>query len=315
MLNNLRHLTGSHCLVLLTRKCNLNCSYCNVIRKDYSDVEPERWFKEIDSFNRYNVTNVSVLGGEPTEYDGLFQVLEYMKKKTNATVSLVTNTIKIRSDGEYQKKLGDVGLDSLVVSINNLSDLNLLDEIHKNYNAVIVNTVISKTNISEIGAMIKNAAKYRNVFFNPIMMQVDENLFSKKTENLMPGEKELKETSKALIKMKLGGYPIMSSISYLKKMPEYSTGWRWKCDPKKAFNRFFVLNNDTRIMVCPSKPPLEYSLSELNEENTDEFMGKVKSVVESCDGCFFDCIFNSSLHPIKRLLNHVPYSPRILKNL
>ncbi|MFH1787893.1 MAG: radical SAM protein [Candidatus Altiarchaeota archaeon] len=314
ILKNLRHFTGKHVVVLLTRKCNLSCGWCNVVNQDYPDASVDEWKKEIRLFDKFNVANITVMGGEPTEYQGLFELLSYMKENTRATVSMVTNGIKIRDDGKYREKLADIGLDLLVVSMNSKKELGKLPLYARNFASVIVNTIVSKENIREIPGMVTEVSAYSNCFFDPIVLQTDENAFSKKAnEALLPDIEDVKEVSRKLVEMKFLGYLIVSTFSYLNKMPDYVSGWRWKCR-KNAFKKFFALNNDTRIMVCQGTKPLDYKLSQLTDpDNMKQFREQVKESAGNCSGCLYNCTYNSSVNPISKLIGFMPMTPRIIK--
>lgn len=314
ILRNIRHFAGKHVVIILTRECNLSCSYCNVIRQDYKDVTAEEWKREIDLFDRFNVKNITVMGGEPTEHPDLPGILRYMRENTSATVSLVSNGIKIREDPSFRKKLSALDLDVLVVSLNTEKELSLLPLYASNFSSVIVNTIVSSGNIGEIPSMIQRISKYVNCFFDPMIMQVDENTFSKRAnERLLPGRKDVDELSEKLRRMKLYGCPIISTFQYLGRMGDYVSGWRWNCG-KNAFNRFFALNNDARIMVCQGTHPLDFRLSDLADgARMDEFKEKVDDIVSGCGGCLYNCTFNSSVNRISKLLGFAPMAPRVLR--
>ena len=315
ILRNLRHLTGKHVVVLLTRKCNLTCDWCNVVNQDFEDASLRQWKKEIDYFNKFNIANITVMGGEPTEYPHLFEVLEYMKEKSEATVSLVTNGVRIRQDGKYREKLKEVELDLLVVSMNSKKELSKLPLYAGNFSSVIVNTVVSSENISDIPDMIKEVSEQGNCFFDPMVLQADENMFSKKAnERILPRIEEVRMLSKRLVEMKLLGYPIITTFPYLKRMPDYVGGWRWNCE-KHAFRKFFALNNDARITLCQGTKPLNFRLSDLTaQENMEKFMEEVAESARECKGCLYNCTYNSSVNPIIKLAGFLPMSPRIIRN-
>ena len=300
--------------MIITRKCNLSCSYCNVINQDYKDIGFNKWKKEIDCFNKFDVTHISLQGGEPTEYRDILKVIKYIKRKSKATVSLVTNGIKIIKDDDYRKELSKVGVDSITISINNKFEIKKVRKILKDFKMVIVNTIISSDNVLDIPNIIKGIAKYKNCFSNLIIIQKEQNLFSKK-ENIkkIPSEKDIKKLSKKLIYLKLKGYPILNSFEYLKRMNLYASGINWKCK-NYAFNRFFALNNDGQIMVCQGTPPTGFFLSSLDKKNIKEFKNKVKKITNNCEGCLYDCTFNSSGKRLIKFLEYCLMMPHIIKN-
>ena len=83
--------------ILLTRKCNLKCSYCRISANiDYdgkppaypgpkfhfnSEQPPEYWIKIIDRLYELNKDVFLILyGGEPFLYNGLIDIVKYCNK-------------------------------------------------------------------------------------------------------------------------------------------------------------------------------------------------------------------------------------------
>ena len=313
MLKNLRNFFGKHLVIILTRKCNLSCNYCNVINQNYKDIGFNKWKKEIECFNKFNVTHISLQGGEPTEYRDLFKVIRYIKRKSKATVSLVTNGIKVIKDENYRKELSRTGIDSITISINKKSEIKKIKKISKDSKIVIVNTMISSDNVLDIPSIIKGIAKYKKIFSNLIIIQKEENLFSKKKNiKKIPYGKDIKKVSKELIYLKFKGYPILNSFEYLKRMNLYVSGINWKCK-SHAFNRFFALNNNGQIMVCQGTKPTGFFLSSLDKKNIKEFRKKVKKISYDCEGCLYDCTFNSSRKRLRKFLEYCLMIPHIIK--
>jgi MoaA/NifB/PqqE/SkfB family radical SAM enzyme len=313
MLRNLRNFFGKHLVMIVTRKCNLKCEYCNVINQKYEDIQFKQWKKEIDCFNKFNITHISLQGGEPTEYKDLFKVIKYIKSKSKATISIVTNGIKSIKDPIYRKKLSLIGIDSITVSINKKTRIKEIKEISDEFKIVIINTIISSENVLEIPKIIEEISKCKNCFSNLIIIQKEQNLFSKK-ENIkkIPSKKDIKKLSKKLINLKLKGYPILTSFEYLKRMNLYVEGINWKCK-NNAFNKFFALNNDGQIMVCQGTKPTGFFLSNLNRKNKREFKIKIKEITKGCKGCIYDCSFNSSTNKIIKFLEYCLMLPRLIK--
>lgn len=314
MLKNLRNFFGKHLVITITRKCNLSCTYCNVINQKYKDLSFNKWKKEIDKFNSFNVTHIILLGGEPTEYKYLFKVIRYIKRNSKATVSIVTNGIKIIKDNNYRKELSRIGIDSITISINNQSEIKKVKKVLKDFKIVIVNTIISSDSVLDIPNIVKEIAKYKNCFSNLIILQKENNLFSKK-ENIkkMPSLENIKKVSKKLIYLKLKGYPLLNSFEYLKRMEGYVGGINWKCE-NQAFNKFFALNNDGQIMVCQGTPPTGFFLSSLDKKNIKEFKKKVKKITNNCEGCLYDCTFDSSTKRPIKFLEYCLMIPHIIKS-
>jgi hypothetical protein len=91
--------------ILLTRRCNLSCSYCNLVRnypgipKEYTDMRQytadeltgEEW---IDIFKRLVKNNKDVFfviyGGEPFVYEDLWKIIKYCNEN-NVYYTVISN--------------------------------------------------------------------------------------------------------------------------------------------------------------------------------------------------------------------------------
>lgn len=311
--NYMKYFFGNYVCLHITRKCNLRCPYCNTINQPYPDVDFDTWSNEIEYFDDFKIRNISVQGGEPTEYPELFEVLRCIKRRSKAMVSVVTNGCKIMDDPAYRKELSKL-VDVLVISINSLSGLTKLGVLSKDFKIIIVNTIIHSQNIRAAPDMVREVSNHKNCFLNFMIMYVDDNLFStSKNKEFLPPLEEMIQTSKELMRLKVRGYPILGSFGYLKRMPDYVKGWRWKCDPSKVF-RSFALNNDARIMVCEGTKPLMFLLSDLKKDrNMIRFKEDVRRVVDNCAGCLFDNKINNSISKFNKFLDYIPLIKTILK--
>lgn len=287
-----KHFVGKRIFIFITRKCNLSCSYCNVTRNAYPELSLADWQEEFKHFDRFNVSTAVLMGGEPTEREDLPEIIKSIKKYSRAKVNLVTNLIKIKSDPAYALALSQAGLDTMAVSINNFQGLSILADLSKIFKRIVVNTIISKNNAAEIKDIALKVSGFKNCFFSPLILQVEENYFSNsRTKGDLPDYDAICRTVSDLISLKLKGYPVSRSFSYLLYMKKYVRGQRWNCR-KDVFKRFFAINNDGRLMVCQGTKPLDFKLSQLNEKNIPDFKKEANAVAAGCQGCLYDCTFD-----------------------
>jgi len=287
-----KHFIGKRIFIFITRKCNLNCPYCNVIRNQYADLSLAEWHEEFKYFDKFRVSTAVLMGGEPTERKDLLEIIKGVKRYSRAKVNLVTNLIRIKSDPAYAMALSQAGLDTIAVSINNFAGLPILADLSPLFKRIVVNTIISKNNIGEIKNIALRVSQYKNCFFSPLLLQVEENYFSSsKTKSDLPDYEDIRRVVKDLIILKLKGYPVSRSFHYLLYMKKYVKGRRWNCK-KDVFKRFFAINNDGRLMVCQGTSPLDFKLSQLNRENIPDFKKQAKAAAAGCPGCLYDCTFD-----------------------
>jgi len=91
--------------ILLTEKCNANCSNCfNADYRKNKDMYIEDFFMLCDFLSVNNIKHLKIMGGEPTVHPYFLDAVEYAQKKfskitifTNA-VNDVIKKIKIRDD-------------------------------------------------------------------------------------------------------------------------------------------------------------------------------------------------------------------------
>lgn len=110
----------NQCSVVLTRKCNLRCSFCYAKDAGYCESEMvsfENLKKIIDFCCEAKVRYVFFTGGEPLLYPYLDDILVYIKEKRHPiTTAVATNGI-LFEDLLFCKKMIDSGLDYIDVSI------------------------------------------------------------------------------------------------------------------------------------------------------------------------------------------------------
>lgn len=97
--------------ILLTRRCNLRCNYCNIVKnyigkpKEYPDMDYyvknevpyQEWIKTIDTICRNNPDCFFILyGGEPLLYNDLDKIITYMKDFAINHTIISNNTPIIR---------------------------------------------------------------------------------------------------------------------------------------------------------------------------------------------------------------------------
>ncbi len=110
----------NQCSVVLTRNCNLRCSFCYAKDAGYCENEMvsfENLKKIVDFCCDAKVKYVFFTGGEPLLYPYLNDILVYIKEKEHPiTTAVATNGIFLE-DFQFSKRLMDSGLDYIDVSM------------------------------------------------------------------------------------------------------------------------------------------------------------------------------------------------------
>lgn len=289
--------------LIVTRKCNLTCSYCKI--KDNSGKKKEltknEWFSVIENFVKNKHSHFIFTGGEPLIRSDIYELINYASKF--ALTSLITNTFYLSDDTFPKLK----NLDFLTFSCDSLSpskkfEKNTLDKISLiskwtkilNIKATAIVTVTSK-NVTNVPLIIK---KLNDKKISVLLSLIHSSKSSKyEFRNYTPylefrtkGERNsLIKLQKQLLIMKKRGCKILESESFLKNMVNYASG-SYKIDCP-ATNPFFTIDCDGFIKPCH-----DIKASKINAVNFNNYkiMKKEvsKMIPKNCN-CYYDCYFNS----------------------
>ena len=111
--------------VLITRRCNLKCSYCKVIKKEVEEMSVEQWAKAFDIiYNKLGASFIAIYGGEPTMLGKkkLLDIIDILNtyKKDGKSYTIISNSVLL--DDNYIKELIEHSLDSWTASVDTISD-------------------------------------------------------------------------------------------------------------------------------------------------------------------------------------------------
>lgn len=102
----------------LTRECNLRCSWCYARNTGYKDSDTMKLSVAkdiIDIFSDLALSHLTLIGGEPTVYPALFDVLKYANQK-NIRTGFVSNGVKY-ADINFVKELCALGMNRFSISV------------------------------------------------------------------------------------------------------------------------------------------------------------------------------------------------------
>jgi molybdenum cofactor biosynthesis enzyme MoaA len=172
--------TNAYLSIVLGDHCNKHCKFCvaDLIHKkqklNISKIE-----KHLDfCIERMGIKEVLILGGEPTIFESLFDVIKMCKGKGFEKIIMTTNGIKLIED-DFQDKLANSGLTHCNISVMNFGDslteddlgdiyLGLAPDIH-----IRINTNVYKNNLDsskDIIAFYKRAnLSCDSIKFSPLL--------------------------------------------------------------------------------------------------------------------------------------------------
>lgn len=118
--------------IIPTRRCNLSCTYCNEYDRVSSPVPLAEMRRRIDRLAELGTGIITLSGGEPLLHPDLAELVQHIRRR-GAIATIITNGYLLTP--VLVEKLDDAGLDSLQISIDNVSpdhvskkSLELLDQ-------------------------------------------------------------------------------------------------------------------------------------------------------------------------------------------
>ncbi len=291
----------------INSECNLKCDFCDNWRKNKDDLSKKEIFELIREAKKFGITLYNIWGTEPLLRNDLGEIIDFAKEKGLLT-SLVTNGTLLENKVD---KL--VSLDYLTVSIDGF-------ETHKEIRGVEVeniwkgiekaklkdmrigiNCVLNNKNLDEIPDLVEKCKKEKiPITFEPIYVYNNLNKETKQKYSLKKSKK-YNQTINLLIDMKKRNYPIINSITYLKKIK----------NPNNLINcennvPIIHIDSEGHLNNCRVKEKQLGSYKKGLEYLWEETKDQRKNISEKCDGCLFFGYIES------KLINSLEFEP--LKN-
>lgn len=296
--------------IRLTRKCNMKCMYCNIQNTIREDLTLNEWKKAVDIIKKLGASEIVILGGEPTLYPYILELVEYISKHAGLTCNLTTNAF---DNFDLVKQLLENGLNSLGVSIDNLeinesisplkakNGLKLIEYLICNsINPNITNyTVLNKKNVDSIVDLIKYMDE-KNVFTYILPFHWgNEGTFDHRKNNekfAFITDEDIKKytiTIDKIIDMKKSGFKIKNSIEFLENSKKHIKNLDWKCNGLSELR----IDSDGRLVCCCDKignVNKKFTIFDLTEK-LDEFYSERAKDSEICKGCLWPSSFEAEL--------------------
>ena len=106
------------CWITVNRACNLRCEWCYARDTNYNtsdDMPIKLAYEIVDICKNLNITDVVLIGGEPTIYPHFFDIIDYCHDK-KIHCGVVTNGLIFKDNTFVEKMLGH-GIKSVSVSL------------------------------------------------------------------------------------------------------------------------------------------------------------------------------------------------------
>lgn len=313
--------------IYVTRRCNLNCHKCSVIKRKSKELGVKEWKKIIDRMSEWGTAIVTIQGGEPMVYPKIYEVLDYACKKFSVT--FFTNAVLL--DKRKINRLIETGITSLAVSLDSLSAvkeakmgrgnlsvkkvIELLEYMQalKKKPKITVNAVATKLNIKELPELVKFINEHGAYFSVAVLESApgDQWWFRAHAPELEFKAKDYPTVEKIfnkLIEMKKQGYKISNDVEQLKNAVKYIKGkYKIKCMAGKLY---YSVNPDGTFMGCQDIAPIPKRIDEMKSIKEAWKYKKMKKDIEACPGCYYGCyisLLNLTNNPAKFLKGELVY--------
>jgi MoaA/NifB/PqqE/SkfB family radical SAM enzyme len=106
--------------LVITRNCNLSCTYCNEYTTGAPHLSADILLKRIDMLDALGVLIYDILGGEPLMHPALPQLVAYIKAKQQGAnlATIISNGFLLTSD--IISDLNVAGLDLMQISVDSI---------------------------------------------------------------------------------------------------------------------------------------------------------------------------------------------------
>lgn len=284
------------------------------------------------------IKEVNLLGGEPTLFSGLPELIEDLNN-TSLEYVLISNSLFSEN---LLCQLVDSGLKGYIASVDELvltpdckdsaliksfAGLRALEVFRKKGVKFLgANIVIHRNNITKIIPTVKYLM-LRGFYVNvcPIIWGTANHWERRQRDNDTLSLKEalfpiLKEISEYLIEVKHNCDLILSSESYLRNLPEFSIRLNWKCynENKRSIPPRLRIDADGALMSCPDfrgSVSRKYHVWDLpDSKKLHNFFLDWHEDVKGCPGCYWSSMYHakedldgtedSLLHNLRPLKNH-----------
>jgi len=122
--------------VSVTKRCNLNCSYCGAECEKDGELSKDEILKLVSTFARLGITKVRLTGGEPLVRSDICEIAEGIAKIPGIKkLALTTNGVLL---AKYAKRLKEAGVNAVNISLDTtdkeqykqITGFDLLDKVY-----------------------------------------------------------------------------------------------------------------------------------------------------------------------------------------
>ncbi len=308
--------------ILITRRCNLSCSYCKIPKTipKSKELNLSEWKKVFDIvYEELGASFIAIYGGEPMclGKEGLAVIINCLSKyRPKKSYTIISNSIGITDD--YINHLIGNGLDSWTASVDTIDSKEEIDKYtSKKTNAGLRALLkMKKKGVRDVCGIV--TANHKNLDNIPLTVKFlsDRGIWTSidvvhyrkcEGQNGLPLKSTISEilfnredmpriidTANKLIGMKNDGQLIFPTFEVLEswKNPNYMIDLNWKCGTVEPC--CITIDADGSLMECDSfrgsriKKYSIFDASKTWKKLSSDFM---EDVSMECTGCFWSTHF------------------------
>jgi MoaA/NifB/PqqE/SkfB family radical SAM enzyme len=287
--------------LILTRRCNLACSYCGVINSPVEqELTPAQWLKIIAWFRRNRHVHFIFTGGEALLYNGLPELVTNTRR--HSLTCLMSNGKELTEEALRELP----GLDFLTLSLDpegtatdsgkhGFERLDMLREYSRSVGlSVSVMATVTRSNARKVPALARRMKAYGF----PLLLSLyhsGNRKFDFRTDHAdldfhtPESLADLGTMAEELIELKRQGYPVGENEWYLRSLVPFKQGA--VVTPCRAGRDWFEVDADGRIKACHDGPPSH--LNALDEPTYETLPAELAGTLPPQCRCMYDFYFNA----------------------
>ena len=276
--------------LVVIRKCNLSCTYCNEFDKVSDPVPLDTLKQRAKKLKDLGSFSICLTGGEPTMHPDLIELIRYCRYDLKfLKTSMITNGYYLKP--ELVKQLNEAGLQDMQISVDGVKTndvtIKVLDPLRKRLGYlrdyakfnVVVSGVVGACPPEESFEVIKFA---KDNGFRPRVLLIHDHDGQVK---LSPEEMEIYRTIKKMIPRN-----IYEPSDYRDEMIRNGTA-PYKC---RAGSRYLYVDEFGKVSWCSQTR--EFWSKELMDYTEDDLKEQFYSYKSCQDKCTLGCVRSSSAY-------------------
>ena len=279
----------------LTRKCNVTCRYCNVIKYRKPELTTEQLKQALDKIcDEIKPELLVFFGGEPFVRKDLQELLDYVKGRVTYTI-ISNSTLPFKYEG-VESLTASIDSDILQVGETKAGDIvktncalnRLLEAKYLGVENVTGNMIAHRENYKDIPRLIKtltNLGIWSIVGVVHCDTSKDDWKFRSTSVDMNLEQEQAEWLSKKLVKMKESGkYLLHNSMEYLEGIAKHGSKLNWHCS--KPY--YLTVDCDGSLIACN-----DYWGEEVPKMNIFDFDQEAYDKVwvedtKNCEGCYYN---------------------------